>query len=178
MNLSRSSSVFICSAFVFCFLCGYFAGLQKARIFDSPFDRAYVYDACLTNCITCRRDCGDLLIQKNDNQSVMHEKEDTKEDTDEVKVEEKNKDCDQLFYAQLAGFSYYEKANAYVSKLLSRGIVAFIKTHHYRSAKRKVMREWYQVITKTLPREELDEIVRRIALEDKLQDCVICKYDA
>ena len=73
----------------------------------------------------------------------------------------------ELAYAQLCGFGTRYMAEAYVSRLKKRAIEAAIIERESRSKKGKMV-TWYQVITGTMDKRELEELVKELKKDDKL----------
>lgn len=73
----------------------------------------------------------------------------------------------ELAYAQLCGFGTRYMAEAYVGRLKRRAIEATIVERQSRSKKGKMV-TWYQVITGTMDKRELEELVKELKKDDKL----------
>jgi hypothetical protein len=73
----------------------------------------------------------------------------------------------ELAYAQLCGFGTRYMAEAYVSRLQRRAIEATIVERQSRSKKGRMV-TWYQVITGTMDKRELEELVKELKKDDKL----------
>lgn len=73
----------------------------------------------------------------------------------------------ELAYAQLCGFGTRYMAEAYVNRLKKRAIEAAIIERESRSKKGKMV-TWYQVITGTMDKRELEELVKELKKDDKL----------
>lgn len=72
-----------------------------------------------------------------------------------------------LAYAQLCGFGTRYMAESYVGRLKKRAIEATILERQSRSKKGKMV-TWYQVITATKDKRELEELVKELKKDDKL----------
>lgn len=78
-----------------------------------------------------------------------------------------------LYYAQLIGFGTEKAAQLFVAKLASKGIDTEIKKRVSKTVKGRTS-YWYQVVTSAYAdKNELTEIVNRIAKEENIKDANI-----
>ena len=78
-----------------------------------------------------------------------------------------------LYYAQLIGFGTERAAQAFVSKLASKGIETEIKKRVSKSVKGRTS-YWYQVVTSAYSnKNELIELVNKITKEENIKDANI-----
>jgi hypothetical protein len=77
-------------------------------------------------------------------------------------------------YAPLIGYGKEQSALAFSQKLVQRGIPVTIKKYPSKTAKGKVQRYWYQVVTEPYDdRDALQVVVNKIAQEEKIKDIKI-----
>lgn len=80
---------------------------------------------------------------------------------------EKVDDLQELAYAQLCGFGTRRMAELYVGRLQRRNIETRIIERQSRSKKGKTV-TWYQVVTGTKDKRELQELIKELEKDDKL----------
>ncbi len=77
------------------------------------------------------------------------------------------------YYAQLAGFSLMTSAQKMVNRLQKKGIVTTIVKHvskHASTGQPLAPKTWYQVVTKSMPKHELDTIMATIKKSEHISN--------
>jgi hypothetical protein len=152
----------------FVFVGGYFLG--KKRAYE---ELAVKYnDECFADKINQSLSS---LYEQIDPETSDVESESAEEDCSVIpvivehvgQVAEKQDESGELAYAQLCGFGTRYMAEAYVERLRRRTIEAAIVERQSRSKKGKVI-TWYQVVTGTKDKRELEELVKELEKDDRL----------
>ena len=148
----------------FVFAGGYFLG--KKRAFE---ELALQYDdECFADKIS-----QSLSLLGEQSEADEAEGAGTEEEVTQEKQEPQQAQQDgaerELAYAQLCGFGTKQAAELYVARLKRRAIAARIVDRKSLSRKGRPI-TWYQVVTQSMEKQELNDIISRIKEADKLTD--------
>ena len=158
-----------CAA-IFIFVSGYFLGKKRvledlaAQYDDECFaDKVYQSFAALTDS-SAESSNGESTGSEQAEQS---DEEGAEQAADAPAMGPAQEVSGATAYAQLCGFGTKQAAELYVDRLKRRAIPATIVDRKSRS-KRGRMVTWYQVVTQTMNRQELEELLQKIKKDDKL----------
>lgn len=156
---------------LFIFLAGYFVGKKRMCEELSLGDEVRFADKiqhALTNLANHTSEFSDSSDSDSDNEES---EEESAEDNEGVPPKGHEVGPAKA-YAQLCGFGSSSAANDYVERLKKRGITARVSERISRSARGKTVK-WYQVLTETMGRCELESLVQNIKQRDKLTSVTI-----
>jgi len=159
---------------LFIFLAGYFIGKKRMCEELSLGDEVRFADKiqhALTNLANRTSEFSEEAPEAEEDDSAEEE-----HDENDVNVPEKEpgktKEIEGKAYAQLCGFSTESTAKAYAARLKKRGIASHVIERTSRTARGKKI-IWYQVLTETMDRAELNQLVQSIKQRDKLASVTI-----
>ena len=168
----------------FCiFMTGYFLGKKTiAEQFSEKMQKEAFADQVYTTILANAQEDGQanintLLVTDADIVEKSHIVEQTT-DQEMLIAQEENSDSHEIiqptfYYAQLIGFGTEKAAHLFVNKLALKGIDTEIKKRVSKTVKGRTS-YWYQVVTPAYAnKNELTEVVNRIAKEENIKDASI-----
>lgn len=164
LRLSKVGVQSLLVALMLLFLCifvaGYYWGKKSAiERFMKDLDQESFADKIYTS-----------MCSWEDSSDESKEKEEINDDSISSEGSEEGSlsySSERHFIAQLAGFGSQKTAQAYQIRLQKKGVPAHVVERHSSTAQGK-KRTWYQVVTPAMEKTIIDDIVKRLAQEDKL----------
>lgn len=182
-NRQLSLIVAVMLFLAFCiFMTGYFLGKKNSvEQFSEKMHQEAFADQVYTTVVTSAQEnesknINTLLVTDVDIVKISQPANETN-NQEVIVAQEENSHVPEipstLYYAQLIGFGTEKAAQLFVNKLALKGIDTEIKKRVSKTVKGRTS-YWYQVVTHTYTnKNELTEVVNRIAKEENIRDASI-----
>ncbi len=170
-ELAQTIVIVILGVF-FVFLAGYFLGKRRMCEELAQGDEVRFEDKIHRALTNLANRAGEPADEEEDQDSTLKNEETASVTSSEQDLTSKAEPSAVKAYAQLSGYASEAAAKAYAGKLLKRGIKTSVIDKTSKSGRgRRVT--WYQVVTETMNKSDLVELVEGIKKRDKLSNVSI-----